>query len=94
MLKNSLLRLKEVAKETRDRYACGDNNLGDEKSNAFSAVIENISASFFLFPSPAKKKQPFFGKWIACRLLTAFAALLIRWMHLFQSFQSGFQIDH
>ena len=78
MLKNSLLRLKEVAKETRDRYACGDNNLGDEKSNAFSAVIENISASFFLLPYPAKKKQPFFGKWIACRLLTTFAALVIR----------------
>ena len=79
MLKNSLLRLKEVAKETRDRYACGDNNLGDEKSNAFSAVIENISAFFFLLPYPAKKqKQPFFGKWIACRLLTTFAALVIR----------------
>lgn len=62
MLKNSLLRLKEVAKETRDRYACGDNNLGDEKSNAFSAVIENISASFFLLPSPAKKKTTFFWK--------------------------------
>ena len=61
MLKNSLLRLKEVAKETRDRYACGDNNLGDEKSNAFSAVIENISASFFLLPSPAKKTT-FFWK--------------------------------
>lgn len=79
MLKNSLLRLKEVAKETRDRYACGDNNLGDGKSNAFSAVIENISASFFLLPYTAKKqKQPFFGKWIACRLLTTFAALVIR----------------